>query len=50
MMITQKQIDKMNTIIAKLERLQYEIDDRNGAVSAAKSRLIDVLRGWENGK
>lgn len=50
MMITQKQIEKLNTIIGKIERLQYEIEDRNGAVSEAKSRLMDVLRGWENAK
>lgn len=38
------QIRKLETIIAKLERLQLEADDRAGTLNRAKGLLLDALR------
>ena len=45
--MTKAQINKLNTLIGKLELLQAEVIDRSGDLARAKSALLDALRKAE---
>ncbi len=48
--MSKAQINKLNSLIGKLEALQGEVVDRSGDLARAKAALFDALRKAEGAR